>query len=141
MQETAKGQGIMSFYDFVEVCRGGSLRRIRDALMAGADVNARDEQGETPLMWAVYSADPELVGTLIKAGADVNAQDNESRTALMLAAEPSRFTSTAYEINDADCIEIVEILLKAGADADVEDVIGLNFLRGYPVKGKNLAQY
>ena len=60
---------------------------------SGADVNARDNNGRTPLMFAAAAtADAldvfglkSLVDILIKAGADLNAVDNTGKTVLMWA--------------------------------------------------------
>ena len=57
-------------------------------LRAGAMVDARDEQGRTPLMCWGYSEDSALAGArlLLAAGAAPNAADNEGNTALHRAA-------------------------------------------------------
>ncbi len=49
----------------------------------GADVNARNDNGETALIVACNNADS--VKALIEAGADVNLEDNEGNTPIMLA--------------------------------------------------------
>ena len=52
-------------------------------LKLGADVNARDEDGLTPLMNAAGQGDPDLIHCLLAGGADTQARDNEGLTALM----------------------------------------------------------
>ena len=61
-------------------------RYLDAAVEAGADVNAKDYLGQTPLEWAAKYASPESVKTLIKAGADVNVGDDHGSTALMQVA-------------------------------------------------------
>ena len=54
-------------------------------LAHGADVNARAENGSTPLHKASKFATPEVVRMLLEHGADVKAEDNDGRTALQVA--------------------------------------------------------
>ena len=54
---------------------------------AGANVNARDNNGCTPLFYAALAnSNPEVLTVLVKAGADVNARDKNECTPLMVAA-------------------------------------------------------
>ncbi|HVV72641.1 MAG TPA: ankyrin repeat domain-containing protein, partial [Verrucomicrobiae bacterium] len=66
--------------------RAGDLTALRTALKNGADLQARDEQGNTLLMAAALNADAEMLETLIDAGADVNAVSPAGATALLRAA-------------------------------------------------------
>ncbi|KAH8690777.1 hypothetical protein BGW36DRAFT_328708 [Talaromyces proteolyticus] len=50
-------------------------------------LNAKDENGRTPLHWAVVSRPGEDVDILLSNGADVNLQDNQSKSPLHVAAE------------------------------------------------------
>lgn len=50
-------------------------------------LEARNEYGETPLMFAAHIGDSEIVNDLLVAGADVNIKDNTGWTALQLAAK------------------------------------------------------
>jgi ankyrin repeat protein len=78
---------------------------------AGGDVNARDRDGRTPLLYlantvgTVYHLNVGLYKLLIDSGADVDvkAEGSAERTPLILAVK-------------ADQVEIAEILLEAGAD-------------------------
>lgn len=51
----------------------------------GVDINARDEYGSTPLIWAVTNENTEVALALIKLGADVNLVDADKQTALHCA--------------------------------------------------------
>jgi len=76
---------------------------------AGADVNARNEFGVTPIMYAAVRYDSqEAIPLLVRAGADVNAADRDGRTALMFAAVDGRE-------------DLVRALLDAGADPTARD--------------------
>ena len=54
---------------------------------AGADINARDNRGTTPLMKAAATGNLEAAQALVDAGADVNAMNSDGKTAITLAAE------------------------------------------------------
>ena len=74
-----------------------------------ADVNARDADGETALIWATTGiGSTENVKVLLDAGANVNARDADGETALMRAA----YIGTA------------KVLLDAGADVNARDADG-----------------
>ena len=71
-------------------------------LAAGADVNARNVQGLTPLHYAAKFGDETSVSNLLLAGADLEATSHDMETPLALAAFAGRTHSVAQ-------------LLKAGA--------------------------
>ena len=95
---------------------------------AGADVNAKDKDGITPLMWAAWYNDiPEVISVLIKAGAKVNARvplfkdsvdvpestkEKEGWSPLMFAASNNRNP------------EVISVLIKAGAEVNARDKTG-----------------
>lgn len=90
----------------------GDVQTIRELLAAGAEIEARDMDGETPLMAAARRGDVDIMKTLMVAGADVNAvasQDNG--TALMNAAAWGK-------------AEAVRVLLRAGADVNAKQTSG-----------------
>jgi ankyrin repeat protein len=74
---------------------------------AGANVNARDENGGTPLIYAaINSHTSKAVAALIKSGANVNDATNYGSTALMYAAQYNLYVDT------------IEILLEKGAEIE-----------------------
>lgn len=66
-------------------CTRDVIEDVRVLLAAGADVNARDTIGMTPLMRAVYSVNLEMVNLLLDAGADPYPQTEFGSTALSIA--------------------------------------------------------
>ena len=84
------------------------LVRVRTLLARGADPNARDEDGRTPLFSAVLGGSVALLGLLLESRADVNARDGRGATALHVAAEEVLF-------------EAATLLVGRGADVNAQD--------------------
>src|SRR5262249_3372030 len=74
-------------------------------IAAGADVNAAQGDGTTPLHWAVYKIDVELTRTLLQRGAKVNVMNNYGSGPL----------AEAVKVADP---RPVGMLLDAGSDAN-----------------------
>ena len=92
-----------------------------EALIAArADVNARDEDGCTPLMHAAVERRVHVLNTLLKAGADVNAKSPVGVTALSEALD------CRFHPMDSD---IVKALLEAKADVNIVDNDGYPLLQ------------
>ncbi len=81
--------------------REGALEMID----SGADVNGAQGDGTTPLHWAVYKVDVELIRLLLERGAKPDAMNNYGSSPLAEAAK----------VGNA---QLVEILLDAGADVE-----------------------
>jgi ankyrin repeat protein len=64
----------------------GDGAEIRRLAAAGADIDATDHHGRTPLMVAAYQRNREAAEALIEAGADVNVLDSERYDLLTIAA-------------------------------------------------------
>ena len=69
------------------VADGGDPRIAKALVAAGADVNAKQRHGWTPLHGAAHSGDRELVELLLARGADPEVKHQEGKTALDLARE------------------------------------------------------
>ena len=71
--------------------KSSSPKIIDTLLAAGADLNARNYLGETPLIMAV-NTNPEtrIVSELIKKGADINARDYQGHSVLEYAKSQQR---------------------------------------------------
>lgn len=103
----------------------GKLRLARLLLEGGAQVNERNQRGETPLLAACKamrgdqgdrSVMLKLVRFLLKHRAEPNAQDKAGRTALM------------YACMERAGAEVASTLLEAGADPSMEDYSGASAL-------------
>lgn len=116
--------------ELVAAIRAWNKGLAQELLENGADVNAFDAGGRTPLMRCVSSSGTHLVPLLLDAGADVNTADEDGVTALMLAAY--------YGAAGA-----VKRLLGAGANAKAKDAQGrtaLQWANTSPYWGKKETQ-
>ena len=85
--------------------RRSSVKIFKSLIGYGADVNAKNNDGETALM---LTSSLEVAKLLIDNGADVNAKDNGSSTALMWASS----------------LDITKLLIENGADINAKDGYG-----------------
>ena len=71
--------------DFFQLAKSGTPEQVQAAIDKGSDVNARNKNGMTPLMFAVLfntTSNSEVITVLLKAGADAKAKDKLGKTAL-----------------------------------------------------------
>lgn len=85
--------------------RNANREMVQLLLSFGANVNAKNDSGETVLMMLDDDATCDLVWDLINAGADVQVKDDAGNTALMQAAT-------------SENTETVKVLLEAGAEVN-----------------------
>ncbi len=71
----------------------------------GADINAKNNNGDTPLHGAAYAGDVKIAKLLVKNGADVNAKNNNGDTPLHIVRN----------------VDIAKLLIENGADVNARN--------------------
>lgn len=92
--------------EWQDATKRGDLEKVRSLLEEGADINAKDQHGQTALMNAAHAGQVELVRLLIENGADLNVTAKYNLSALMLALITHH-------------VEVARLLIEAGADIDI----------------------
>ncbi len=90
----------------VDLIRAGNREAVLAAITSpDLDVDAKEPDGSTALLWATYKVDHEMVRALLKAGAKANVTNNYGSSPL----------TEAVKLGDVD---LVRMLLDARADPD-----------------------
>ena len=96
-----------------------NLDECRRLLDDGANVNAGDNEGWTPLILAARSGNPEICKMLLKAGANVNACTKFETTPLMMAASSANpavcrmLLGAGADVNARNCYETTALMMAA----------------------------
>ena len=63
----------------------GDIRKVKESIANGVNVDARDEKGKTALHWAAQGENVDVVGVLIENGVNVNVKNKNNETAAEMA--------------------------------------------------------
>ena len=89
----------------------GDTATVRRLLQEGANINARDERGRTPVMAATHGNRVDTVAALIQAGADINIRDNRLDNPFLYAGAEG-------------LLDILKLTIAAGADTRLTNRFG-----------------
>jgi ankyrin repeat protein len=119
-----------------EAARLGRTDMIDPLLKAGADINAYDERGFTPVILAAYNGQLATVDALIGKGADACRPDRDQGNSAQMGVAFKGEDAIAARLLKAGCdvnarnhagqtaLMMVELLLAAGADRTIQDAAG-----------------
>jgi thioredoxin-related protein len=106
--QAATGKGDQPLHDAV---KKGDLVALQAAVASAANLNAKDKDGRTALMFAAEAGNGEALKLLIDAGASMDINDFLGMVALHYAVEAP--------------LEITRTLIKSGADVDIRNSGGI----------------
>lgn len=95
----------------INAAGNGDISTVKHLHSTGQNINEKDYNGATPLMYAIWSGKADVAKYLIEAGADLKAKDNNDYDALLYAID--------YKQND-----IINLLLTKGVDIESKDSNG-----------------
>ena len=127
--------------DFLRICTDGEIAEIEEALKDGANINAKDPNGETPLMGALSEGNEEVAIFLINKGAALNNYSAIGHTPLHIAitmtlpdatklliskgadinatAKDDKGFTPLYHAINCSADEMTTALIKAGANPNI----------------------
>ncbi len=95
----------------IDAAGNGDITTVKRLHSTGQNINEKDYNGATPLMYAIWSDKPEVAKYLIESGADLKAKDNSGKDALRYAITFRQF-------------ELINLLIEKGADIEAKDETG-----------------
>jgi hypothetical protein len=103
--------------------RQGASDAVMALLDAGADINAQDPEGYTPLLEAIVNGHFDLAAAMVRRGANPNLADTSGMAALYAAIEMrtppwERSRPDIKEDDEVDALGLMAVLLDHGADVD-----------------------
>ena len=109
---SAQGTNRQALNDgLIQAAERGDTPTVLQLLAKGADINARDARGRTPVMAATHGNRPDTVRTLIRAGADIDIQDNRKDNPFLYAGAEG-------------LLDILKLAIDAGASTKLTNRFG-----------------
>ncbi|MBI5651339.1 MAG: ankyrin repeat domain-containing protein [Chloroflexi bacterium] len=95
----------------IQAAERGDTQTVMQLQTAGANINARDARGRTPVMAATHRNQVETVRALLQAGADVNIRDQQLDNPFLYAGAEG-------------LLEILQLCIAARADTQLTNRFG-----------------
>ena len=130
--------------DLFTSCKSGNLEDFNRAIYNGANIEAQDNDGNTPLHHASYNRHLEVVKILIELGANIEAQNKDGDTPLHYAsynrhpkvvkmlielganieAQDNDGNTPLHNASGEEHLEVVKMLIELGANIEAIDIFG-----------------
>jgi ankyrin repeat protein len=111
--------------ELIDAAGENNLSEVGRLLSVGADVNAKDNEGWTPLHMASYNGHVQVFQALREHGADIEAKTNRRSTPLHLAAM------------DGHLAVVAELLTPNDSNGTTTNILGKRKSRGANIEAKN----
>ena len=95
----------------IQAAEAGDTVTVQRLVEQGADIDARDDRGRTPVMAATHGQRVDTVRALIQLGADINIRDNRLDNPFLYAGAEG-------------LLEILNLTIDAGADTTLTNRFG-----------------
>ena len=135
----------ISIKSFHDAAYNGDLATVKSAIENGIQADVVDKDGQNALMFAAFNGHTKIAELLIEQKVPVNVKANTGRTALMYASSGpfpktvqllmdnkaeidavdnvEHFTALMFAASEGQ-LDVVKILLKAGANFGLKDIDG-----------------
>ena len=124
----------------MKAAKAGNDWQISALLASGANVNLKDKDGWTALMYAVrYQESLNCVDLLLQAQADVKIKNNYGSSALMIAScynnnpQIIKKLLSYYQMNDKEVLKSLVLLLSESQTSEYTSIAKLNAFLDYSV--------
>ena len=132
---------------------GGKKKNVKELIYLGAEINEKNDNGETAVHYAAEYGNLEVIKELAKNGGNIRAKNNEGEEPIHYAAEEGEEAildwliesgvdkNARTETNETPLIYAaknkrmgaIKILVSAGADANIPDMYGRRAEDYYPM--------
>jgi ankyrin repeat protein len=118
LDETSEGADLTCLH----IAAANGHIKVADLLIKkGANIEATDYEGKTPLMIAAEVGNVQFIEFLLDNGANIEAQDDYEKTCLRLAI-------ASEQCEDAEKKEVVKLLIEHGANVNATDKYDISAL-------------